>query len=112
MVAGGGRLHVNRLNAPILRSQDMQDNLQALTSGVGESARLLGLVEPDVIAFGCTSGSFLRGSPWDAATLEEIRGVSGCREVVLTAQAIIQALRALRARRIVVVTPYPATSTI
>lgn len=103
----GGRLHVNRLNAPGVRPEDMQENLQALTSGVGDSARLLGLAEPDVVAFGCTSGSFLRGSTWDASTLEEIRGASRCREVVLAAQAVVQALRVLEARTIVVVTPYP-----
>lgn len=74
----GGRLHAHRLPAPELRPDDMLDNLRALTSEVGASARLLGLVQPDVIAFGCTSGSFLRGCAWEVSTLEDIRKASGC----------------------------------
>ncbi len=103
----GGRLHAHRLHAPAVRPDDMLDNLQALTSGVDESARLLGLAQPDVIAFGCTSGSFLRGSAWETSTLAHIRKASGCHAVVFTAQAVVLALRALKARTLVVVTPYP-----
>ncbi len=60
-VADGVLLHVNRLQAPQQRPHDMRANLAALSEGVDEATRLLALASPDVVAFGCTSGSFLRG---------------------------------------------------
>jgi len=101
------RLHVNRLNAPRERPDDMRENLAALTSGVEECARLLDLAQPDVIAFGCTSGSFLEGRGWDEAMAARVRGAVRARHVVVTSLAVVQALRALGARRIAVGTPYP-----
>ena len=103
----GWRLHVNRLDAPRQRPADMRENLLALTSGVDQAARLLGLVEPDVVAFGCTSGSFLRGAAWDEATAAQIHAATGNAAVVMTAPAVAQALRALGARRIAAISPYP-----
>jgi maleate cis-trans isomerase len=104
----GGRLHAHRMPAPATRPDDMRDNLRALTTGVAEAARLVSLAEPDVIAFGCTSGSFLRGAAWDAQASADIDAASRGRPAVLTARAVVQALRALTATRIVAVSPYPA----
>ena len=103
----GARLYVNRLNAPKVRPRDMLDNLLAITSGVGEAARLLDLAEPGVIGFGCTSGSFLNGAGWDDEIRDRVAGSSRCGKIVVTARAAADALRALGARRIAVATPYP-----
>ena len=103
----GGRLHVHRLPAPAERPDDMEDNLRALTTGVAEAARLVSLPEPDVIAFGCTSGSFLRGAAWEVQAAADIVSSSVGRPAVLTARAVVHALRALGATRIVAVSPYP-----
>jgi maleate cis-trans isomerase len=105
----GARLNVNRLNAPRERPDDMRENLVALTTGVEECARLLDLAGPDVIAFGCTSGSFLEGRDWEARIAGRIRSAARAREVVVTARAAVDALRALGATRIAVGTPYPET---
>jgi maleate isomerase len=103
----GARLHVNRLNAPRERPDDMEENLRAITSGVEEVARLIDLAEPQVIAFGCTSGSFLEGPGWDDVMRARIRSAVRAPHVVVTARASVDALKALGARRIAVVTPYP-----
>jgi maleate cis-trans isomerase len=103
----GGRLHVNRLNAPAQRPDDMEENLRAMTAGVEEVARLVDLAEPDVIAFGCTSGSFLKGADWEEEILERLRSAVRVPHVVLTARACVDALKALNVRRIAVATPYP-----
>lgn len=105
----GARLYVNRLNAPKTRPRDMLDNLLAITTGVDEAARLLDLAEPDVVGFGCTSGSFLNGAGWDDEIRARVAGSSRCGKVVVTARAAADALRALGARRIAVATPYPET---
>jgi maleate isomerase len=106
-MAPASRLHVNRLNAPRERPDDMRENLVALTGGVEECARLLDLAQPEVIAFGCTSGSFLEGRGWDEAMQARIRGAVRAASIVVTSLAVVQALRALGARRVAVGTPYP-----
>ena len=103
----GARMNVNRLNAPRERPDDMLVNLEAIVSGVDEVARLLDLAAPDVVAFGCTSGSFLHGAGWDDEIRARIAGACKCGRVVVTARAVVDALRALGARRLAVATPYP-----
>ena len=103
----GARMNVNRLNAPRERPDDMLVNLAAITSGVEEVTRLLDLAAPDVIAFGCTSGSFLHGAGWDDEIRGRVAGAASCGRVVVTARAVVDALRALGARSIAVATPYP-----
>ncbi len=105
----GGHLSVNRLNAPRVRPDDMRENLVALTTGVDEAARLLDLAQPGVIAFGCTSGSFLNGPGWDDEMRRRIAAAVRAPQVVVTARAVIDALQALGAKRIAVATPYPET---
>jgi maleate cis-trans isomerase len=78
-----------------------------MTSGLEEVARLVDLAEPDVVAFGCTSGSFLKGPDFDDVVLEKIRSAVRASHVVLTARASVDALKALGVRRIAVATPYP-----
>lgn len=104
----GGRLHVNRLNAPARRPDDMEENLRAMTSGLEEVARLVDMAEPDVVAFGCTSGSFLRGPSFDDEVIAKIRSAVRAKHIVLTARASVNSLKALGVRRIAVATPYPA----
>lgn len=106
-VSDGLALHVNRLNAPLRRPTDMRENLEALTHGVPEAARLLGLARPDVIAFGCTSGSFLRGAGWDNDMRQQLTQFSNSAAAVTTAASVVEALNALGARRIAVISPYP-----
>jgi arylmalonate decarboxylase len=103
----GARLNTNRLAAPRERPDDMLLNLEALTAGVEESTRLLDLAQPDVIAFGCTSGSFLHGPGWELELGERIAGSARTNRVVQAARAVVDALKALGARKLAVVTPYP-----
>lgn len=105
--AGAARIHVNRLSAARTRPKDMRQNLADLTSSVPECARLLGMADPAVIAFGCTSGSFYRGAEWEEETCAAIRRETSVKKVVLTAKAVVQAFGALGAVRIAVASPYP-----
>jgi maleate isomerase len=107
-VADGLLLHVNRLQAPQQRPHDMRANLAALSEGVDEATRLLALAAPDVVAFGCTSGSFLRGRAWDRQLRDTIVRQTGGKPAVTTASAVVDALHALGAHAVAVVTPYPA----
>lgn len=75
------------------------------TESLAAAARLAREVEPNVIAWGCTSGSFIDGGQMgkrQAAAMEAAAGVPA----ITTSQAMISALSDIGARRIVVITPY------
>lgn len=62
------------------------------------------------LAIGCTGTSYLIGRERESALVDEIQTRLGVR-CVTAALAATQALRALQARRIALVTPYPAALT-
>lgn len=67
-------------------------------------------LEPEVVAYLCTSGSFVNG----VAAEQELRKViidAGARDAVTTSGALVEALSVLGLRRISVVTPYYADLT-
>lgn len=74
------------------------DHLQTATRDV------LG-VEPEVVAFLCSSGSFIHGLAYEEALCEAIRQ-AGAPEAVTTSGALAEAVRELGLTRISVVTPY------
>ena len=60
----------------------------------------------DIIVFCCTSGSFIRGVGYDQELIARIEQATG-RKALTTTTAVIAALKALRASRISMGTPYP-----
>lgn len=75
---------------------------RALLDDLARHARDLAQAAVNVIAYGCTAGSMTV----PAAELPEyMQNVSGCAAVT-TAQALVEALRSLGAKRVAVATPY------
>ncbi len=70
-----------------------------------EEAVKLADAKVDVIGYGCTSGSLVKGIEHDKELVSRIERVTGIRAVA-TARAVVEALRALEASRVAVVTPY------
>lgn len=70
----------------------------------GEASKLAD-ANVDVIGFGCTSGSFVRGKSYDRQIVNAIQRVAG-KPAVATAGAIVDALRSLGLSTISVATPY------
>jgi maleate isomerase len=62
-------------------------------------------VEPGVIAYGCTAGSFLKGAADDQAMCARLINLTGV-PFLTTSSAVTEALRHLRVRRIAMATPY------
>jgi maleate isomerase len=60
----------------------------------------------DVIIYGCTSGSFVKGEEYNRNFSKELTEHAGI-EVITTSTALRLALEALGARKICLVTPYP-----
>lgn len=60
----------------------------------------------DLVMFGCTSGSCIKGIGWDQECIQQIERASGIPGLT-TSTAVLEALRALGSKKIAVLTPYP-----
>lgn len=69
------------------------------------AARALSAVRPEVMAYACASGSFIRGVA-GAREISEAMEQGGARRAVTTSEALLAALTHLDARRVAVATPY------
>lgn len=81
------------------------DGLAALGDQAVEAAKLLAAGRPDLLVFGCTTGSLIKGAGYDQELIRRMEDAVGIRAVT-TSTAVLEALRALGAKRIVVSTPY------
>ncbi len=100
MLPPGVGLYTTRL--PLTGSSEQQ--LMAMIDNVEGGARLLADARVDLVAFNCTAVS-----TFDAALEASIKkrlADASQRPVTATSEALVAALRALKATRIVLVTPY------
>jgi len=79
---------------------------QRMNGEIENGARYLATARVDVIAYGCTTGSFSKGPGWDRDMLALIEREAGV-PAVGTTPSVVAALRAFGARRVSVATPYP-----
>ena len=84
--------------------------LAALTSRISEAAAMLADARCDAITFHCTANSTDGGTEGEALILDALKS-SGAPHVSSTATALRRALVALRAHRVVMITPYSQTVT-
>ena len=80
--------------------------MDRMNAEVEVGARYLATAKVDVIAYGCTTGSFYKGPGWDRDMLGVFARGAGV-PAVATAPAVVDALRFFGAKRISVATPYP-----
>lgn len=79
---------------------------ERMNDEIETGARYLATGKVDVIAYGCTTGSFYRGPGWDREMLALITRAAGV-PAFATTPSVVEALRAFGARRLSVATPYP-----
>ena len=70
-----------------------------------QAASLLAQAKPDLIVFGCTSGSLVRGMGYDKEIIGRIESQVGIAALT-TSTAVIDSLNTLKVRKIAVATPY------
>lgn len=80
--------------------------MNRMNEDIETGARTLATASVDVIAYGCTTGSFYKGPGWDQDMLARIEKAAGV-PAVAAAPSVAEALRFFGARRISVATPYP-----
>ncbi|GAA1098756.1 Asp/Glu racemase [Nocardiopsis composta] len=98
-------LYVTRL--PFVPVPVTVDQASALSDGDGAARATRDLLAPEplVVGYACASGSFVHGAEGQRRLRQAILD-AGAPAAVTTSGALIQALEALRLRRIAVVTPY------
>jgi maleate isomerase len=101
MAPEGVSVHTSRVRL----SEVTPEALRLMASEAVRAAEELATADVNVIVYGCTSGSLLEGVEWEERLRREIRERAGV-EAITTAQAVVEALRALGVRRVVVATPY------
>ena len=81
------------------------DGLIRMADDAERGAALLATAGVDVIVYGCTTGSLVGGVKWEESLVRSIHENTGVR-AMSTSGAVVEALRALNARRVGVATPY------
>lgn len=82
------------------------EGLIYLSDQLEEAARMYRKKRHDVVLFGCTSGSCIKGYGFDKECIERIERACG-RPGLTTSTAVLEAFKALGLNRTVVMTPYP-----
>jgi maleate isomerase len=81
--------------------------LSGMAEQVEEAARLLADAQVDIIIYGCTTGSLIKGKGYDLELERRIEKATGI-PALTTAHAVLEALKARGLKRIAVATPYTA----
>lgn len=81
------------------------DDLTNLEADVLKATKLLAQAPLDVIAFGCTSGSFVNGAEYDRQLINNMESISNI-PCTTTATAVMEAAKALQVTDIAIATPY------
>ena len=82
-----------------------RDGIESMNGEIEAAARYLATAKVDVIAYGCTTGSFYKGAGWDEEMLRLIEDVAGV-PAAATSPSVVEALRYLGARKVSVASPY------
>lgn len=85
----------------VCHDADSRSRLLGYFRNVEQALRAFERAKPDAVLFACTGSTYLVG-------LEEEKKAFGNRGVISAAQAVLAALDALNARRIALLSPYPA----
>jgi maleate isomerase len=97
-------VHFNRMSRP--GSGITRESLLAMMDSVDRSAYDLAQAQPEVILYGCTSGSFLSGPGREDELATRITKGTGIAAYT-TSTAVIRALEAVGAKHVFMLTPYP-----
>ena len=101
MAPEGVTTHANRVELKDVT----RESLLGMEADTRRSARQIAQTRVGVIAFGCTSGSFVGGPGYDARLMRMIEEETGV-PTTTTTTAVVRALRAFGVERIALATPY------
>ncbi|MBM3526332.1 MAG: hypothetical protein FJX57_25560, partial [Alphaproteobacteria bacterium] len=105
-IPAGVSFHVGRLDQDRDAKCAANTSLGKMVASAESAASLLAMAEPEAMIFACSSASFYKGPGWDKKVAARVRK-GGMVPATTTATAIADGLKALGAKRTVLVTPYP-----
>jgi maleate isomerase len=82
------------------------ENYRGLVESAPEAARSVALANPELLVYSCTSGSFFKGPNWHLELSKQIEAAAAI-PTITTSTAVLAALKAVKARKIFMVSPYP-----
>ena len=82
------------------------EGLMILTDQLEETAAKYKGYDVDLVVFGCTSGSCIKGANWDKECIRRIEKASNIPGLT-TSTAVLEAFQALGTKKAAVLTPYP-----
>jgi len=88
-----------------IQSEDEHQRLAGYRAQVIKAAQEVGHANPSVIAWTCTSGSFIGGAGYDQQLVAEVESLVDV-PVLTTSTAVIEAIRHLAVTRLAMGTPY------
>jgi maleate isomerase len=105
----GLTFHTARLFQSETSKVATRENLDRLSGSAPETAKLVSLLEPELIVFCCTSASLYRGHGWDKRLSELITEATGV-QATTTSTCVLEAHQALGMKKVFMVTPYPEST--
>jgi len=86
-------------------SDTFYESLKRLVDDIPDAVARVGEAEPDIVIFGCTSGSLLEGTKWNEAIIGKMSNTENTL-VTTTSNAVTEALKVMQLTDIAVGTPY------
>jgi maleate isomerase len=106
MAPEGVSIHASRVYNPEVKNEaEKEAAMLQMNQEVERAAREVASVEPQVIIYGCTTGSFLKGPEYDREVEQKITSTTGI-QALTTTTAVVEALRVFNLKRIAMATPY------
>ena len=102
MLPEGISLHIGR----VLLMEGNEEGLLKMNEYASRAAQEIATADVDIILYGCTSGSFMKGEEFNQGLSRHLSENSGVR-VITTATAVKNGLSALGLKSVCLVTPYP-----
>ena len=101
----GLTFHATRLYESEASTASTLDNLEELVGSAPQAAKLVALIDPELIVFCCTSASLYKGRGWDKEVARMITDATGI-SATTTSTSIVEAHKALGLSNIFMITPY------
>ena len=90
----------------ITNDAEAEAGMERMNAEIESGARYLATAKVDVVAYGCTTGSFYKGPGWDRDMIELIERETGV-PAVATSPSAVEALRHFGVKKVSVASPYP-----
>jgi maleate isomerase len=104
MAAEGVAIHTTRINLPKVTVEGIEEMMNA--PELERAAQMLGFAPIDLLCFGGTSASFLRGTAYDRALTEKLKKWAPGPLVTTASTATLAALAEVAAGPVALATPY------